>query len=525
MAEGFGQFATCYSLGVYDDGSGPALYVGGEGFGGDPTLGLARWDGTAWTPFTLGSFETVRAQAVFDPPGDEQGPGLYLTGWFTAVEGMVAAGSARLDETGFSRLGDGLGPSGPTWAICTWDDGSGPAVYVGGEFKTVGDVIAHGLARWDGAAWSALGELDAGVYALLPYTGPGPLAPGLYAGGYMTGAVMRWDGSVWHPLAEGVELQPAYAMAVYDDGAGPALYVGGLPSRNPFPSGFVVDGVARWDGSTWSALGADCPWDEVCALCVYDPPGPEGAALYAAGSPGQWWWSSSLGKWDGQSWSEVGGDIWYLSGRGSAWSLAPFDPNGTGEAAELYVLGEFDRAGDVPVSGFAKWDGQTWAAVEVPGGFYEPPGWSCVSAMAVLDTGSGPALHVAVGPLVLRWDGQGWSSVTAVDAPSGHVSGMATMPEAGGSALYLTGELYDAGSPAKTYFAGWRCPSDFVRGDLNCDGAVDTYDIDPFVTALVNPNAYTAAFPDCYREAADCNADGATNVFDIDPFVEALLGR
>ena len=62
-------------------------------------------------------------------------------------------------------------------------------------------------------------------------------------------------------------------------------------------------------------------------------------------------------------------------------------------------------------------------------------------------------------------------------------------------------------------------------GDLNCDGVVDAYDIDPFVVALVDPTAYASAFPDCYREAGDCNADDAVNVFDIDPFVEVLLGK
>jgi hypothetical protein len=36
---------------------------------------------------------------------------------------------------------------------------------------------------------------------------------------------------------------------------------------------------------------------------------------------------------------------------------------------------------------------------------------------------------------------------------------------------------------------------------------------------------YQAEHPDCYLEAADCNRDGAVNVFDIDPFVEILLQR
>ena len=30
------------------------------------------------------------------------------------------------------------------------DDGTGPALFVGGEFSTAGDVLAAAIARWDG---------------------------------------------------------------------------------------------------------------------------------------------------------------------------------------------------------------------------------------------------------------------------------------------------------------------------------------------------------------------------------------
>jgi hypothetical protein len=59
-------------------------------------------------------------------------------------------------------------------------------------------------------------------------------------------------------------------------------------------------------------------------------------------------------------------------------------------------------------------------------------------------------------------------------------------------------------------------------GDLDCDGALNAFDIDPFVLALTNPAGYIAAYPNCDRVRADCNCDGAVNAFDIDPFVECL---
>ncbi len=61
-------------------------------------------------------------------------------------------------------------------------------------------------------------------------------------------------------------------------------------------------------------------------------------------------------------------------------------------------------------------------------------------------------------------------------------------------------------------------------GDLNCDGAVNAFDIDPFVLALSDPAAYAALHPDCNRQLADCNGDGLVNAFDIDAFVLLLTG-
>ncbi|MGE0481050.1 MAG: hypothetical protein AB7Q17_11315 [Phycisphaerae bacterium] len=59
-------------------------------------------------------------------------------------------------------------------------------------------------------------------------------------------------------------------------------------------------------------------------------------------------------------------------------------------------------------------------------------------------------------------------------------------------------------------------------GDLNCDGAVNNFDIDAFVLAIADPPEYARAHPLCARENADCNADGRVNNFDIDAFVALL---
>ena len=68
----------------------------------------------------------------------------------------------------------------------------------------------------------------------------------------------------------------------------------------------------------------------------------------------------------------------------------------------------------------------------------------------------------------------------------------------------------------------------YALADLNCDGLVNFFDIDPFVAALLATapgyDEYYAEYPDCDRALADCNDDELVNFFDIDPFVDLLLG-
>jgi hypothetical protein len=61
-----------------------------------------------------------------------------------------------------------------------------------------------------------------------------------------------------------------------------------------------------------------------------------------------------------------------------------------------------------------------------------------------------------------------------------------------------------------------------VLGDMNCDGALNGADIDPFFLALGDPAGYAAQFPNCDINNGDINGDGAVNGADIDPFFECL---
>ena len=533
-----------FSLCTFDDGSGPALYVGGdfEQAGGQPAACLARWDGSTWSGVVSSacadeSRPAVMALKVLDLPQDNAGPRLCIGGTFTALGDTALNRVAWWDGETFSSLGTGHGMSYWVRALCVYDDGAGPAVYAGGQFTNAGSVLANRVAKWDGAAWSALGAgTNREIYALGVFDPPDPaVGPGLYVGGEFyevdgipTENIARWDGTGWSTLGSGIRGR-VLACTTFDDGSGPALYVGGSRAEE-WGEGFVANRVAKWDGTTWSALGGgidDPDWDEsVSALCWFDPPGSEGPALYAGGNFNEVGGSPawSIAKWDGETWSDVDYGVWHSGSRwGLVLALAVFD-DGSGPA--LYVAGDFDTAGGVNAQCFAKWDGTSWAPVQLEGCTFAAP-----NSLQVFDDGTGPALYMGGGFRfadgsehigVLRWDG-----TTAVPLGGNTYWGpqeIVVVSEATGPTVYAGGMMFWAGEQASTHIAKLACPPGFRRGDLNCDGVVDQFDIDPFVVALVNAAAYEVAYPECYVEAADCNADGAVNAFDIDPFVGLLLG-
>lgn len=83
--------------------------------------------------------------------------------------------------------------------------------------------------------------------------------------------------------------------------------------------------------------------------------------------------------------------------------------------------------------------------------------------------------------------------------------------------LVDTGGDYTASEPFTLHF---RANVDCIIGDVNADGDVNNFDIDPFVTVLTDPSVATPE----QRCAADVNLDGYVNNFDIDPFVALLTG-
>ncbi len=340
------------TLCVFDEGTGSALYAGGnfDDLTVNPGDYIARWDGQKWRSVGGGMGYVVYSLDVFD---DGTGPALYAGGAFgRAGTEPNANGIARWDGTKWSALGSGLydpSLSGHMAAsLAVYDDGNGPALYVGGRFITAGGVPALNVAKWDGKEWSALGDGIFGyeVRDLLVFDDGSGTA--LYASGATLPGIVRWDGESWSEIGGGVD-NIANRMAIFDDGTGPALYVGGQFDN---AGGVPANRIAKWDGTKWSALGEGMS-GHVWAMGVFDVgAGPQlhvGGNFFSAGGVTV----RGVARWDGSNWSPMGSGMGsYNGGSPIAFAFETFD-DGSGPA--LYLGGAFDDMGGVVVDNIARW--------------------------------------------------------------------------------------------------------------------------------------------------------------------------
>lgn len=285
-----GVNGTVRAMIIHDDGSGPALFVAGSfTMAGDlPANRIAKWDGEQWSSLDAGLNAAAFALEVFD---DKLGGGdaLYVGGGFLTAGNATANRIAKWDGENWSPLGSGT--NGVVRSLKAFDDGSsaGPALYVGGSFTLAGGVTGtRGIAKWDspsksgGGEWSPVrvGEpITSGSVRSMVLHDDGT-GPALFIGGdfyivrtsdFFRGLV-KWDGLEWQSVKEsGSSNQRATdvtALASYDDGLGngPALYVANrsLVSLYPFEH---RDYVMRWNGEYWSSLGSSVN-DHVHALAT-----------------------------------------------------------------------------------------------------------------------------------------------------------------------------------------------------------------------------------------------------------------
>ena len=341
----------------------------------------------------------------------------------------------------FQMLGQGLSAQGSRVFL---EDTITDILYVGGSSFHAGvDVTSPGIFSWDGSQFQAMGcgfnwncvsQLSNGgmanpVVTLAFWGGE------LYAGGGITSAsgvpinyIARWDGSAWQPLADGVD-NHVTRLRGYPDG----LYAVGSFTH---AGGVEANGLARWDGSSWHAV-FDLPLFGTQSVNLLNDVAFYQGQCYIGGNFGGGNGLYDIAYYNGTEWTAIGNGLLgvfstvnslmehqgllYVAGEFSGyapngnpdnpgsgivtWNGSEYQQLGSGTRGAgnpnireltwirdtLFVSGPFNRIGDVPSGGLAKWDGDQWCSL-VPPNYFNGGAGPIGSYRDTLIFGGGPTM-------------------------------------------------------------------------------------------------------------------------------------
>jgi hypothetical protein len=296
-----------------------------------------------------------------------------------------------LPERALPGQWEGFGgvPFGCNGLVFDIERGPDGKIYFGGDFVACNDVVVNNVAAWDPSTneFEALGSPPgrfSPVYDLEFLPNGDLVESGFNSGPHV------WDGAQWQRLGDvNFNIGPNRALAV--DPATGDIYLGGPFTQAFPPSGgtLPLSGVARWDGSSWTALG-DGLSGGVRTLEWADGMLYAGGDFTASGATPL----NRVAAWDGTDWSDLGGGV-----DDTVNALVH-------DGSRLYAGGRFDTAGGVVTESVAVWDGSNWSSIDGPvccvedlhfdgGLLYVAGGFSSVNGL--------PTGRVAI------WDGSQWS--------------------------------------------------------------------------------------------------------------------
>ena len=294
--------------------------------------------------------------------------GLYVGGKFTDAGGIANADRiAKWNGSSWSAVSSSTEQisNGEVFAIAV----AGGKVYAGGTFTNAGNSGADNLAVWNGSSWEAFctgsGQKIGNVKALQV------VGTKLYVGGdFQDGAgIPSADYLLACDLASGAPSAttdpahpfsgPVKALAATSDGT---LYAGGRFGN--LDNIAAADNVAYHDGGGWHAMGAGggaCG----CALDAYVRAldangtdvfvGTEGSDVDSIPQ------ADHVAKWDGSHWSAMGAN----TGGADGWFPAGTNIYGLASAgSNVFATGTFQNAnGDARADNIAWFDGTKWQPV------------------------------------------------------------------------------------------------------------------------------------------------------------------
>jgi hypothetical protein len=346
------------------------------------------------------------------------------------------------------------GVDGPVRALVAGPDG----LIVAGDFANASGIPVGHIARWDGAAWHALGAgLDGPVFALIVH-GDSVYAGGDFdaAGGTPATNVAVWDGTAWSAVGDGVTGTPAVVKVLAFDATG--LLVGGVFTS--VGASIPANGLARWNGTAWDVLGGIVPGidHDIRTICPLAGTIYVGGVLNFSGStrPSE----ATLARATSFVLSDYAGSA---NADDECTGCASVDAVVT-DGVNLFVAGAFTRLGLITIVG------SPYAVVELanattPAGLGDGtmlPSIAnggairalCISGGALIAGGNVLQIRGAPASYIARWSGGAWTALGAgVSAPVRAIASWNGATYAGGD--FLTAGGIDVGHVARWDGATW----------------------------------------------------------------------
>ncbi|MEY5132939.1 MAG: hypothetical protein RLZZ198_943 [Bacteroidota bacterium] len=330
--------------------------------------------------------------------------------------------------------------NGKTPRVNCLDEYNGDLI-VAGNFSSIGGLVAHCIAKWNGTAWSTLGP---GNYLQNTYiTDVCEYNNRLYVGARFNNLHV-WDGNQWtiptyfNLSTQQVENVSAINMHVFNN----ELYL-------------ISDfgNLLKYDGNTFLELNV--PNQIGTPICIAD----YNNELYLGTDLG-------LFKFNNQNWINCTGVV---TNNPTIVDLETYN-------GELYAIGVIFSIGGISVEKFAKYNGQTWSSIPMPNGF-----WPAVPSIGTNSDVSFNSLKVYDNKLFVSagfgtyqnhdfdptplyiFDGTSWN-LPAINFST---------PYAGNTSIVYQNEIFSGGN-FSTFLAGNPGnPSNITHLDLQCFAKLD----------------------------------------------------
>ncbi len=282
---------------------------------------------------------------------------LYAVGSFVSIGGKKCYGTAVWDGQTWDSLGSGI-------REFTWSDAIQTVydvvrykneIYIAGAFYKCGDKDMVGIARWNGVEWNNVGGLlkpdnlgawgsgnsmevcNDTLYFVGDYDSLGTVA---------SRGIAKWDGQTWTDISYNfpIACDFTYAGAIIHNNGD--LHLAGNMNCSPE---LAEEPILKLVNNQWVTVGPGIGGDGYINTFENFQ-----NSLYVGG-----YFSAQAGNIENNIFYTNNNQYYSMSG-GTLPSVV-FDMMEYN--SELYVIGQINTAGGIPVTRTAKWDGQQWYSV------------------------------------------------------------------------------------------------------------------------------------------------------------------